>query len=64
MRLGLIGLGRIGAFHATTLSGLTQVESLVVYDAVPALVESAVQRVGAEPAASPEALLRAGWTGS
>ena len=63
MRLGLIGLGRIGAFHATTLSGLTQVESLVVYDAVPALVESAVQRVGAEPAASPEALLRAGVDG-
>ena len=27
MRLGMIGLGRIGAFHATTLSGLTQVES-------------------------------------
>ena len=63
MRLGLIGFGRIGAFHATTLSGLTQVESLVVYDAVPALVESAVQRVGAEPAASPEALLRAGVDG-
>ena len=63
MRLGLIGLGRIGAFHATTLSGLTQVESLVVYDAVPALVESAVQRVGAEPAGSPEALLRAGVDG-
>ena len=31
MRLGLIGLGRIGAFHATNLSRLTQVESLVVY---------------------------------
>ena len=63
MRLGLIGLGRIGAFHATTVSGLTQVESLVVYDAVPALVESVVQRVGAEPAASPEALMRAGVDG-
>ena len=63
MRLGLIGLGRIGAFHAVTLSGLDQVDSLVVYDAVPALVESAVQRVGAEPAASPEALLRAGVDG-
>ncbi len=63
MRLGLIGLGRIGAFHATTLSGLAQVESLVVYDALPALIESAVQRVGAEPAVSPEALLRAGVDG-
>ena len=63
MRLGLIGLGRIGAFHATTLSELAQVESLVVYDAVPALVESAVERVGAEPAATPEALLQAGVDG-
>ena len=39
MRLGLIGLGRIGAFHATTLISLDAVESLVVYDQVSALVE-------------------------
>jgi myo-inositol 2-dehydrogenase/D-chiro-inositol 1-dehydrogenase len=63
MRLGLIGLGRIGAFHATTLTGLPQVESLVVYDAVPALVEAAVERVGAEAAGSPGELLRAGVEG-
>jgi myo-inositol 2-dehydrogenase / D-chiro-inositol 1-dehydrogenase len=63
MRLGLIGLGRIGAFHATTLSTLDQVESLVVYDAVPALVEATVQRLGAEAAASPAALLGAGIDG-
>ena len=37
MRLGLIGLGRIGAFHAETLSQLTGVDSLVVTDAVPAV---------------------------
>ena len=36
MRLGLIGLGRIGAFHAETLSTLPSVDSLVVTDAVPA----------------------------
>ena len=35
MRLGLIGLGRIGAFHATTLTSLDAVDSLVVYDAGP-----------------------------
>ena len=35
MRLGLIGLGRIGAFHADTLSQLAGVDSLVVTDAVP-----------------------------
>src|SRR3954469_5939475 len=63
MRLGLIGLGRIGAFHATTLSTLDQVESLVVYDAVPALVEATVQRLGVEAAASPVALLQAGIDG-
>ena len=34
MRLGLIGLGRIGAFHAETLSHLPAVDSLVVTDAV------------------------------
>jgi myo-inositol 2-dehydrogenase/D-chiro-inositol 1-dehydrogenase len=63
MRLGLIGLGRIGAFHATTLSTLDQVESLVVYDAVPALVEATVQRLGVEAAASPADLLQAGVDG-
>jgi myo-inositol 2-dehydrogenase/D-chiro-inositol 1-dehydrogenase len=63
MRLGLIGLGRIGAFHATTLSSLDQVESLVVCDAVPALVEATVQRLGAEAAPSPAALLQAGVDG-
>ncbi len=36
MRIGLIGLGRIGAFHAETLSTLPSVSSLVVTDAVPA----------------------------
>ena len=30
MRLGLIGLGRIGAFHAETLAHLPGVDSLVV----------------------------------
>jgi len=38
MRIGLIGLGRIGAFHARTLVQLPQVEELVVTDAVPDLV--------------------------
>ena len=32
MRLGLVGLGRIGAFHAETLRGLPQVSALVVHD--------------------------------
>jgi hypothetical protein len=32
MRLGLLGLGRIGAFHAETLAGLPAVEELVLSD--------------------------------
>ena len=63
MRIGLIGLGRIGAFHATTLSGLEAVDSLVVYDQAPALVTSVAERLGAEPASSVDALLAAGVDG-
>ncbi|MEU6802057.1 dehydrogenase, partial [Streptomyces neyagawaensis] len=36
MRMGILGLGRIGAFHAGTLSGLDIVEELVVSDPVAA----------------------------
>jgi myo-inositol 2-dehydrogenase/D-chiro-inositol 1-dehydrogenase len=63
MRIGLIGLGRIGAFHARTLSALPVVESLVVTDAVPATIAAVAEQVGAEPADSPEALLRSGVDG-
>jgi myo-inositol 2-dehydrogenase/D-chiro-inositol 1-dehydrogenase len=61
MRLGLIGLGRIGAFHAETLTGLGI--DLVVADAVPAVTERVAARHGAEPAASPATLLAAGLDG-
>ena len=60
MRLGLIGLGRIGAFHADTLSHLDGVDSLVVTDAVPAVTASVAERFGAEAAESPEALISSG----
>lgn len=63
MRLGLIGLGRIGAFHADTLSKLPEVDSLVVTDAVPAAITSVAERFGAETADSPEALLASGVDG-
>lgn len=42
MRIGLVGLGRIGAFHAETLGSLDLVDELLVFDPVPAAVESAV----------------------
>ena len=63
MRLGVIGLGRIGAFHATTLSALPNVESLVVYDPAVAAVSGRVERLGVEAADTPEQLMRAGVDG-
>lgn len=63
MKLGLIGLGRIGAFHAATLAALETVDRLVVTDAVPAVTAEVAARVGAEPADSPEKLLAAGVDG-
>jgi myo-inositol 2-dehydrogenase/D-chiro-inositol 1-dehydrogenase len=61
MRLGLIGLGRIGAFHAETLTGLGV--DLVVNDAVPAVTERVAGKFGATPAPSPAAVLTAGVDG-
>jgi len=63
MRIGLIGLGRIGAFHAETLSGLPAVTELVVTDAVPARAERVARKYHAEPAADPAALLGSGVDG-
>jgi myo-inositol 2-dehydrogenase / D-chiro-inositol 1-dehydrogenase len=63
MRIGLIGLGRIGAFHAETLSALPSVTSLVVTDAVAAAIQPVVDKHGVEAAATPAELLAAGVDG-
>ncbi|MFD7437761.1 Gfo/Idh/MocA family oxidoreductase [Streptomyces sp. NPDC059861] len=63
MRIGILGLGRIGAFHAETLSGLDAVDSLVVADPFAEAAKSAAERFGAEVADSPEAVLAAGIDG-
>jgi len=63
MRIGLIGLGRIGAFHADTLSKMSSVTSLVVTDAVPAAITSVVERLGVEAVGTPEELLTSGVDG-
>ena len=63
MRIGLIGLGRIGAFHAETLSELPSVTSLVVTDAVPGGPRAVVERFGVELRDSPEKLLASGVDG-
>jgi myo-inositol 2-dehydrogenase/D-chiro-inositol 1-dehydrogenase len=63
LRLGLIGLGRIGSFHARTLSGLSAVGSLVITDVAPGLAGSLAAELGCESAASPAELLAAGIDG-
>lgn len=63
MRIGILGLGRIGSFHAETLAGIDAVESLVVTDPVPAAAASVAERFGARPVDSPEAVLSAGVDG-
>ncbi|MER7571276.1 Gfo/Idh/MocA family oxidoreductase [Streptomyces sp. NPDC126514] len=63
MRIGILGLGRIGAFHAETLSGLDAVDSLVLTDPCTDAAKSAAERFGGEVVDSPEALLSAGVDG-
>ncbi|WP_262061547.1 Gfo/Idh/MocA family oxidoreductase [Streptomyces sp. STR69] len=63
MRIGIMGLGRIGAFHTETLAGLDAVGSLVVTDPVAAAVAAVTERFGATGVDSPEALLAAGVDG-
>ncbi|MGI5391568.1 Gfo/Idh/MocA family protein [Streptomyces sp. CA-251251] len=63
MRIGILGLGRIGAFHAETLAGLAAVESLVVADPYAHAAKAAAERFGADVADTPEALLAAGVDG-
>jgi myo-inositol 2-dehydrogenase/D-chiro-inositol 1-dehydrogenase len=63
MRIGILGLGRIGAFHAETLSGLDAVESLVLTDPFAQAAKAAAERFGGEVVDSPEALLASGVDG-
>ena len=63
MRIGLIGLGRIGAFHARTLVQLPHVEELVVTDAVASLADAVAQELGATVVDGPEELLARGVDG-
>jgi myo-inositol 2-dehydrogenase / D-chiro-inositol 1-dehydrogenase len=64
MRIGLIGLGRIGAFHANTLAELSSVEELYVTDALDAAMRAVTERIPkARAFNSPELLLDAGVDG-
>lgn len=63
MRIGLIGLGRIGSLHARTLAGRDVVEELLVTDALPEAAERVGGELGATVVASPDDLLSAGVDG-
>jgi myo-inositol 2-dehydrogenase/D-chiro-inositol 1-dehydrogenase len=60
LRVGLIGAGRIGAFHARTLTGLDGVASLAVADADPGRAELVAEELGARAVETPEALVESG----
>jgi myo-inositol 2-dehydrogenase/D-chiro-inositol 1-dehydrogenase len=59
LRIGVVGVGRIGALHAETLSGLDGV-SLFLADADHQRVAEVAGALGATAAASPEKLLEEG----
>jgi myo-inositol 2-dehydrogenase/D-chiro-inositol 1-dehydrogenase len=60
VHVGLIGVGRIGAFHAQGLLQLSKVDRLTVADVDRTRAADVARRLGAEPAASPEALVESG----
>lgn len=63
MRIGLIGLGRIGAFHAETLLALDVVDELVITDPSPGLAATVAARTGATMQSSAAAVLDRGVDG-
>jgi myo-inositol 2-dehydrogenase/D-chiro-inositol 1-dehydrogenase len=63
VRIGLIGLGRIGSMHAETLSGLDEVSSLVVTDVSPHAVAGVAARFPVQAEADAAAVLSAGIDG-
>lgn len=63
MRIGLAGVGRIGAFHAETLQQLDVVEQLVVTDANQSAARTVAENLGAQFAPDAASLLAAGVDG-
>jgi myo-inositol 2-dehydrogenase/D-chiro-inositol 1-dehydrogenase len=61
--LAVIGLGRIGAFHAETLSGLPGVDELVVTDERPDVTAAVADKLGVRAVATAEAALASGVDG-
>jgi myo-inositol 2-dehydrogenase / D-chiro-inositol 1-dehydrogenase len=63
MRIGLVGVGRIGVFHAATLKARDNVEEVVLADVDPARAQAVAKELGLESVPDVDALLRAGLDG-
>ncbi|MFC5720744.1 Gfo/Idh/MocA family oxidoreductase [Streptomyces gamaensis] len=63
MKIGLIGTGRIGAFHAETLKDVPGVDAIVVADADAARARALADKLGLEAAGSIAELYAAGPDG-
>src|SRR6476661_2524823 len=61
--IAVIGLGRIGAFHAETLAGLAGVDELVVTDERPEVTAAVADKLGARAVPDAQAALAAGVDG-
>jgi myo-inositol 2-dehydrogenase/D-chiro-inositol 1-dehydrogenase len=57
LRIGMVGVGRIGAFHARTLLALETVESVTLADLDAARAATLAAELGATAASTPEALV-------
>jgi myo-inositol 2-dehydrogenase/D-chiro-inositol 1-dehydrogenase len=60
LHVGVIGVGRMGAFHAETLQALQGVASVVLADADPARALEVASELGVTAAETPEALFESG----
>src|SRR5665811_1864212 len=63
MRIGLVGVGRIGEFHAATLKAMDGVEQVVVTDADTPRAQAVARELGLEAVADLETLLGSGLDG-
>ena len=63
MRIGLLGAGRIGAFHAETITGIPAVSGVVIHDSDPRRARAVADKFGAEHAKDVDGLLGSGIDG-